>query len=582
MPFFTQTLNLILFLLIVFIFDLFLFFSLKYINFLNFNFFFYSLKKVFLILIIIEFLNFFILLNKIDLKTSIILKTILSILILLNFFKKVIVLKLLKKSILFKKKYKQYILLKKPNYELFLLFLQFVIQKCSFIYKEYPLQLFLILIIYSYTIKNILLLSIFWCHLTYDAIVELPFFSDFKRTREQDIRNFNFHWNFDKDLLFINKLLIILYTIGFVITYFSYFFYYTSLGELGVEYHLSLINYSISIKDIQYFFAMNIIGPSILIFCIVVKLLCNLHVIFFRNPSTIYKGFAAISTSKNILGLSTFVLTFTGTALGYNSGYHAGIGPQNTIKNLSDYVGDGVVRHTQLEDKAFLLTKKYGFNINPKDIILNDGTKLLNLPKLHAEMSLPKNANIVSNMSAIELNSIGFSDLISDTKLLRHNLNVCCGFNNGTSVKEDYILRVKENDRNLILSLGIDSPSKEELHVHYKTVVAKLCATPKGTIYFDKFLKGESDALLSTFLFQKEFGFLSNNKSWASSVYVDSAKLETKSDSEKVFEKIPTSMLERSKKLHVSDLDEENLGETLKKQINRPMPLLIKNEPENP
>ena len=52
----------------------------------------------------------------------------------------------------------------------------------------------------------------------------------------------------------------------------------------------------------------------------------------------------------------------------------------------------------------------------------------------------------------------------------------------------------------------------------------------------------------------------------------------------KVALKIPTNMFDgyRLKKIHPSDVTEENVGAIILEQINRPMPLLIKNEPENP
>ena len=512
---------------------------------------------------------------------------IIIVIIILNIFKKQFFLKALKSNSNLKKFYKKYrnsSVFKKTNTELLNLFLIFFMQKFTIVYKEYPLVLFLILVVYSYLLKNILLLSIFCCHWLYDEIVALPYFSNFKKTREEDIRRFNFHWNFDRDLVFLNKVLIVAYSIGFGITYFSYFFYYTSLGELGVEHFLLLFNYTLSIKDVQYFLSMNFIGPSILILCIILKLLLNMHVIFFRNPSTILKGFASLATTKNIAGFSTFILTFSGTFLGFNGGYHASIGPQNTIKNFADSIGDGVVRHTPLEDHAFLLMKKHGANLNPKDIVIDNHSKRLDIAKLQVELSLPKHASVVLKMSATELNSIGCANLISDLKLLRHNLNVCCNLANGTSSKEEYILRCNDNDRNLRLSLGIESPSKDELHVHYQLVLAKTCASPKDIANLNAFLKGESDTFIYSFKFQKEFGFLSDKKSWVSSVYVDSSKLETKSDCEKVASKIPPVMLDgyRTKPIHPSEVTDENIGEILRNRINRPMPLLIKNEPENP
>ena len=171
------------------------------------------------------------------------------------------------------------------------------------------------------------------------------------------------------------------------------------------------------------------------------------------------------------------------------------------------------MRHTPLQDKAFLLLKKYQANINPRDIIIDCKSKVLDLDKVHTVLSLQENAAIVLKMSPVELNYIGCSDLISDEKLLRHNLNICYSLSNGNCSKEDYILRCNENDRNLRLSLGIEPPPKEELHSHYQFMLSKTCTTPSDVENLKSFLKGESNVFIYNFKFQKEFGILSHKKS---------------------------------------------------------------------
>lgn len=262
------------------------------------------------------------------------------------------------------------------------------------------------------------------------------------------------------------------------------------------------------------------------------------------------------------------------------------IGQQFTIKNTFDSINDGVVRHTQLEENGFQAVKKYGFDIKPKDIILEGGSKRLDLSKLHVELGLEKNSQSLDQMSAIELKSLGFVDLISDTKLLRHNLNIYCNLDNGTTVMEDYIVRCNKLDTTERLVLGIDPPSKLELHAHYKMVTSKLCDTPKGLDIFQKFLKGESNEMLSSFKFQKEFGIFSSQKNWDSAVYVNNSGIETKSSLEIIAEKIPKILLEKKQvpNINFDELDdtEETLGETIPKERNKQGQLLIKNEPENP
>jgi hypothetical protein len=100
---------------------------------------------------------------------------------------------------------------------------------------------------------------------------------------------------------------------------------------VGIKYTLYLVDFTISIKDIQYFLSMNFVGPILLVFCVFLKFILNLHVIFFRNPSTILRTFATVASSGGaILGIGTFVLTVFGTGIGFSTSYNAGVGPQST------------------------------------------------------------------------------------------------------------------------------------------------------------------------------------------------------------------------------------------------------------
>lgn len=542
------------------------------------------LKHAFFFIISLEIINFLSLLYSLHSVTVGFLQLFLILLIVSNIFKKFILFTLLKRNLISKSAYKKTSLIRKNTSDVFFLLFSSTLQWLLNFYKEYPFVLLIILVVYSYLFKTFFLLPIFCCHWFYDTIIEEPYFKEFKKKRAKDIQSFNFHWNFDRDLVFLNKCILSLYSIGFLITYFSYFIYYTSLGELGLKYTLYVINYTISIRDIQYFLSMNLVGPIILSFCIALRFFLNLHVIFFRNPSTVIKNFAVLVTSKNTVGLVSFVLSFTGVSLGFNGSYHAGVGPQFTIKNTVDSIYDGVVRHTQAEENAFQVVKKYGFNIKPTDIIVEGGSKRLDLSKFHVELGLEKNSQSLDRMSASELKSLGFVDLISDTKLLRHNLNVYCNLDNGTTTMEDYIVRCNKRDTTERLVLGIDPPSKLELHAHYKKVTSKLCDSPKNIEIFQRFLKGESDEMVRSFKFQKEFGIFSSQKNWDSSVYVNNSGIETKSSLEIIAENIPKILLEKKQvpNINFDEQDTETLGKTIPKERNKQGQLLIKNEPENP
>ncbi len=149
---------------------------------------------------------------------------------------------------------------------------------------NYPLIVLTFLIIISFFFKNYILVILFSIKLLYTSILNLEYFKDFKRIRNSDVLNFNYHWSSDCDLIVLNKILFYLKLIGLIITLLSYFFNITHLGELGCNHTLYLIEFCVSFNKIQYFCAINLIGPSIIIFCILSRSLLNLHVIYFRQP----------------------------------------------------------------------------------------------------------------------------------------------------------------------------------------------------------------------------------------------------------------------------------------------------------
>jgi len=153
--------------------------------------------------------------------------------------------------------------------------------------EDYPLIILTFLIIIAFFLKNYILVILFSIKLLYTSTLSLEYFKDFKRIRNSDILKFNYHWSSDLDLIFLNRILFYLKLIGLIITLLSYFFNITHLGELGCNHTFYLIKFCVSFAKIQYFCAINLIGPSIIIFCIFIRLLLNIHVIYFRNPWTI-------------------------------------------------------------------------------------------------------------------------------------------------------------------------------------------------------------------------------------------------------------------------------------------------------
>jgi len=175
---------------------------------------------------------------------------------------------------------------------------------------------------------------------------------------------------------------------------------------------------------------------------------------------------------------------------------------------------------------------------------------------------------------------MGFSDLISDIKLLRHNLTVYSNIDNGYT-KDQYIFRFTNHEKEAHLISGVSAPSKDELHEHYKSVTEKLCNTPHGLKLFKKFLKGD-DSLFYSMSFNKDFGFLSTKNNLNSSIYSSGLKNNNCEELERIARNLPLYLVKKKAPIYAGDLTEENLPRLTQNLPSKPLPLLIKNEPENP
>ena len=236
------------------------------------------------------------------------------------------------------------------------------------------------------------------------------------------------------------------------------------------------------------------------------------------------------------------LISSVGVSLTFSSNYHSCIGPENVIKNSTDALFDGVVRPTKHQDTTFYILKNLKSKINSVDII-DPKISVLSLPKLHVELGLTKNASLLKDITAIELKAMGFTDLISEIKLLRHNLNVLANRDLGIFTKEDYIGRFNADDKADRLSFGVNSPSKEEMHNHYQAIASKVCVDSKSIKRFTSFINGESDEFFYSIEFQRQFGVLNTERSTVSSIYVPNLNKDVKSDYERIAAHLPKSLV---------------------------------------
>ena len=240
------------------------------------------LKSIPLFFVLVEFLVFLSILYKIEIHLSFYYLLSFCICFLMSgiLLNRTFILVVIKQSEFIRFFYLKVLLLNRIVNKTFKYFLKEIV----IFYEKYTNLILWFLIAISYFIGSYFILFFFSLKVLYSSILNLEYFVDFKRVRQQDVKNFNFHWESDSDLIFMNKMLFYSKILGFLITFFSYFLKLESLGDLGSNYSLMTVDYCFSMNELQYFLSINLIGPIILILCIVVRFFFNLHVIYFRNP----------------------------------------------------------------------------------------------------------------------------------------------------------------------------------------------------------------------------------------------------------------------------------------------------------
>lgn len=151
-------------------------------------------------------------------------------------------------------------------------------------FNNYPLVVLGLLHVFSYFTHSYLLLFFYSVKLFFVSLWNLEYFKDLKLIRQNDIKSFNYHLSVDSDLKILDKVILYSKILGVLIFLFSYYFNINNLGALGNQYQLFSFSYCIYLKDIQYYLAIHLVGPIMILSGIVVRLLLNLHVIYFRNP----------------------------------------------------------------------------------------------------------------------------------------------------------------------------------------------------------------------------------------------------------------------------------------------------------
>ena len=123
------------------------------------------------------------------------------------------------------------------------------------------------LLSFSVLIQNYFYFIVFCLYLAHNAIINLDYFNQFRKEREKDIETYQYHWSTDSDLIFLNKILILLKYFGIFILVFSYFFKLAPLDFANSTYNLHCTWELMTLRKLQLFLGLNLVGPKILFFC---------------------------------------------------------------------------------------------------------------------------------------------------------------------------------------------------------------------------------------------------------------------------------------------------------------------------
>jgi hypothetical protein len=325
--------------------------------------------------------------------------------------------------------------------------------------------------------------------------------------------------------------------------------------------------------------SINLVGPIVLLLCIIIRLFLNLHIIHFRNPWTFFKGVATIVTSVEAGIAMAALSSITVGTYKLSSDYDSGPRINNRVKNTWDFHVQGVVRHSIEDENMYCLLKKNGVDL-PLEDIREYKSRIISGKKIHYELSFGHNSSELDKLSPSDLKTLGCVDLIPEKELLRHNLRVCQGIGSKSLTPDSYIYQYDKHERENFSVLGIDPPSAEALHSRYKLLTIDICKTVRGQEDLEKFLDGKSDKVFNDFKDGREFGSVRTHSETYKRILSQISRSNHIYKFKEFSNKIPQPKI---------TLDDLNLQEEcfdasayFQEQLKKPLPLMIKDRPENP
>jgi hypothetical protein len=176
-------------------------------------------------------------------------------------------------------------------------------------YKTYKYTIYCLIFIYAVCSYNLKLCFFISINVTCDFIYNHFLFKHIKKDIEQDLVTYNNHWLEDKDLRFITVLLRFLFLIGVLIFIFSFtpsMFFGPHILKL---FPFTFGGYDFNFGTVQFILAVHLVGPKIILVVLLLKLLCDVHIIYFRNTKTNFK-MVALGYKLKFFFIFTLIILF--------------------------------------------------------------------------------------------------------------------------------------------------------------------------------------------------------------------------------------------------------------------------------
>lgn len=337
----------------------------------------------------------------------------------------------------------------------------------------------------------------------FDFIYNHSLFQHVKKKIERDTIIYHTHWSEDTDLKVITKLLRLLFVLGLFIFIFSF----TPPMFIGSHFlklfPFTFDGYQFDLGVIQLVLAVHLIGPKILLFVFLVKLLCDIHIIFFRNSKTKYKMFALGGKVKiffyvcgglycAVEGLEKVTIVLEKWQTLYNSKDLA----QNYFRQTTQKWFQGIVRVSEGQEMAYTIMQNRNLKLNTKDII-NPYTRVLDVDKLNYQLSLPCNVSEVQKLKPMDFKLLQCITLAKEEDVFRHNLSIVFGVARKEASIDSLICFFSKMEIENFMTSGKECASNLELHQNLKKLIQAISTTEEGRVVLERFISGKSPALFS-------------------------------------------------------------------------------------